>query len=297
MRAILRCGFFLLSMVLIIGLVVPVGAFAEKTIKIGVIYPLTGGAAAAGRELRAGAELAAEIANNAMTDINMSMAKSAGISSLGGAKIELIFKDHEGNPTLGADLAKKLILDDKVDGILGCYFSSVTKTVSAVAEQHAGLAIGVVEDRAELLDADDEGDLVGEPGYPVDAVDERCDLGVGADFRELLVSAMHVADDRFDIDDALTVDIRDEAEHTVGRRVLRADVERHVRRLEFDADCCLRPVDHREICHASPPWSSVAGRPSTSTSPVQLSSSRGSESARCQSKFSFSDAMVSKSST
>ena len=38
----------------------------SKVIKIGVIYPLTGGAAAAGRELRAGAELAAEIANNAM---------------------------------------------------------------------------------------------------------------------------------------------------------------------------------------------------------------------------------------
>jgi branched-chain amino acid transport system substrate-binding protein len=136
MRAILRCGFFLLSMVLIIGIVIPTGAFAEKVIKIGVIYPLTGGAAAAGRELRAGAELAAEIANNAMQDIDMTMAKNAGILSLGGAKIELIFKDHEGNPTLGADLAKKLILDDKVDGLLGCYHSSVTKTVSAVAEQY-----------------------------------------------------------------------------------------------------------------------------------------------------------------
>jgi branched-chain amino acid transport system substrate-binding protein len=123
-------------MVLIIGLVVPVGAFAEKTIKIGVIYPLTGGAAAAGRELRAGAELAAEIANNSMQDIDMTMAKNAGIQSIGAAKIELIFKDHEGNPTLGADLAKKLILDDKVDGLLGCYNSSVTKTVSAVAEQY-----------------------------------------------------------------------------------------------------------------------------------------------------------------
>ena len=55
---------------------------------------------------------------------------------MGGAKITLIFKDHEGNPTLGADQAKKLILDDKVDGLLGCYHSSVTKTVSAVAEQY-----------------------------------------------------------------------------------------------------------------------------------------------------------------
>ena len=136
MRAIPRCGLIVLSMVLTIGLIIPVGALAAKEIKIGVIYPLTGGAAAAGRELRAGVELAVEIANNAMADINMTMAKAAGITSMGGAKIEIIFKDHEGNPTLGADLAKKLILDDKVDGLLGCYHSSVTKTVSAVAEQY-----------------------------------------------------------------------------------------------------------------------------------------------------------------
>jgi branched-chain amino acid transport system substrate-binding protein len=132
MKSVIR----FIGVLLIIGLVVPTGALAEKEIKIGVIYPLTGGAAAAGRELRAGAELAAEIANNVMADINMSMAKNSGIKSMGGAKITLIFKDHEANPTLGADLAKKLILDDKVDGLMGCYHSSVTKTVSAVAEQH-----------------------------------------------------------------------------------------------------------------------------------------------------------------
>ena len=136
MKSVLKLGMLVLGLILIIGLIIPAGAMAAKVIKIGVIYPLTGGAAAAGRELRAGAELAAEIANNVMPNVNMSMAQNAGIKNLGGAKIELIFKDHEGNPTLGADLAKKLILDDKVDGILGCYFSSVTKTVSAVAEQH-----------------------------------------------------------------------------------------------------------------------------------------------------------------
>jgi branched-chain amino acid transport system substrate-binding protein len=115
---------------------VPTATLAAKDIKIGVIYPLTGGAAAAGRELRAGAELAAQLCNETFADIDMTMAKNAGIQSMGGAKITLIFKDHEGNPTLGADLAKKLILDDKVDGILGCYHSSVTKTVSAVCEQY-----------------------------------------------------------------------------------------------------------------------------------------------------------------
>ena len=136
MKSVSKVGMIVLVFTLIIGLLIPAGAMAAKVIKIGAIYPLTGGAAAAGRELRAGVELAVELANNNMSNVNMSMAKNAGITSLGGAKIEIIFKDHEGNPTLGADLAKKLILDDKVDGLLGCYHSSVTKTVSAVAEQY-----------------------------------------------------------------------------------------------------------------------------------------------------------------
>ena len=136
MKTAVRCGMVVLGVLAVMGLLVPSAALAAKEIKIGVIYPLTGGAAAAGRELRAGAELAAEIANNVMTDISMDMAKNSGIKNMGGAKIKLIFKDHQANPTLGADLAKKLILDDKVDGILGCYHSSVTKTVSAVCEQY-----------------------------------------------------------------------------------------------------------------------------------------------------------------
>lgn len=136
MKAVFRLGMMVLGMVAILGFLVPSGAWAVEEVKIGVIYPLTGGAAAAGRELRAGADLAARIANNVMADLPMTMAQNEGIKSLGGAKIKLIFKDHEGNPTLGADLAKKLILDDKVDGILGCYHSSVTKTVSAVCEQY-----------------------------------------------------------------------------------------------------------------------------------------------------------------
>ena len=136
MRTLRRIGGLLTVAAMVVGLLIPAPAAAVDEVKIGVIYPLTGGAAAAGRELVAGAELAAEIANGTLPDIDMTMAKQAGIQSLGGAKIKLIIKDHEGNPTLGADLAKKLILDDKVDGLLGCYHSSVTKTVSAVAEQY-----------------------------------------------------------------------------------------------------------------------------------------------------------------
>ncbi|MBN2032942.1 MAG: ABC transporter substrate-binding protein [Deltaproteobacteria bacterium] len=136
MNRLLRLASVGIALAAVLGLMLPVKAFSAEEIKIGVIYPLTGGAAAAGRELRAGAELAAEIANGVMADLPMTMAKNGGIKAMGGAKINLIFKDHEGNPTVGADLAKKLILDDKVHGILGCYHSSVTKTVSAVCEQY-----------------------------------------------------------------------------------------------------------------------------------------------------------------
>ncbi len=131
-----KVAIFAAIAVLAVCLMPAMAPAAPKEIKIGVIYPLTGPAAAAGRELRAGAELAAKIANSAMDGIDMTMAKNAGIKSLGGAKLKLIFKDHQGNPQLGADLAKKLILDEKVVGILGCYYSSVTKTVSAVCERY-----------------------------------------------------------------------------------------------------------------------------------------------------------------
>lgn len=136
MKAVSRSLWIVLCVLAAIALLHGGAVQAADPVKIGVIYPLTGGAAAEGRELRAGAELAAEIVNGVYDKISMDMAKTQGIKSLGGAKLELIFKDHEGNPTLGADLAKKLILDDKVVGIMGCYHSAVTKTVSAVCEQY-----------------------------------------------------------------------------------------------------------------------------------------------------------------
>ena len=75
MKAIARFTSLCVVLLVVAALLLPTGARAEKEIKIGVLYPLTGGAAAAGRELRAGAELAAEIANTAMADINMTMAE------------------------------------------------------------------------------------------------------------------------------------------------------------------------------------------------------------------------------
>lgn len=104
-------------------------------IKIGVMYPLSGGLAATGRDMKAGAELAADVINNKYPELDIPMAKWEGIPNLGGAKIKLIVTDHRAEPARGADLAKRLIRDEKVTGLSGAWNSSVTKTSSAVAER------------------------------------------------------------------------------------------------------------------------------------------------------------------
>ena len=110
---------------------------AEKEIKIGVLYPLSGALATIGRDLQRAAEFTAEtLVNNKNPNVDILMAKWGGIPNLKGAKIKLIFADHRGEPDRGADLAKRLILDEKVVGLMGAYNSSVTKTVSAVAERY-----------------------------------------------------------------------------------------------------------------------------------------------------------------
>jgi len=63
MKSMMRVGMVVFCVLAVIGLIAPGPASAADAVKIGVIYPLTGGAAAEGRELRAGAELAAEIIN------------------------------------------------------------------------------------------------------------------------------------------------------------------------------------------------------------------------------------------
>lgn len=104
-------------------------------IKIGVILPLSGALAPTGASLKVGAELAADIVNEKYPEVGISIAKWEGIPNLNNATIELIFADSRGEPAWGAEQAKRLIEDEKVTGLLGCYQSSVTKTASVEAER------------------------------------------------------------------------------------------------------------------------------------------------------------------
>lgn len=115
------------------------GAVAQAQtaeVKIGVIYPLTGAAASTGAELRQALELAADIVNNGAKGIEMPFAAGGGIPGLKGAKIKLVFADHQGNPQVGATEAERLITQDKVVALVGAYNSNVTATASQVAERY-----------------------------------------------------------------------------------------------------------------------------------------------------------------
>ncbi len=127
---------FVPSLVLAISLGGAAPAAAQEEIKIGVIYPLTGAAASTGLELKNAAALAAEIVNADRKDLSLPLAAGAGLPNLKGAKVRLVFADHQANPQVGASEAERLITQEKVVALMGCYFSAVTATASQVAERH-----------------------------------------------------------------------------------------------------------------------------------------------------------------
>lgn len=120
----------------ITGLGLAASVHAQQEIRIGVIYPLTGPAAAVGGELRNALELAADIINNGAPGIaDLPFSSGKGLPNLKGAKIKLVFADHQANPQTGATEAERLITQEKVVALVGAYHSAVTATASQVAER------------------------------------------------------------------------------------------------------------------------------------------------------------------
>jgi len=109
-------------------------AAADNVIKIGAVYPLTGATATTGADCRTGVELAVDIING-VYDLDLPFARTAGIPSLGGAKIEVVFGDTRGDPTQGMAETERIITEDKVVAVVGGYQSGVVKTASMAAER------------------------------------------------------------------------------------------------------------------------------------------------------------------
>ncbi|MGA8898422.1 ABC transporter substrate-binding protein [Bradyrhizobium sp.] len=109
----------------------------EKTVKIGAVVPLSGGAATAGVHSKAAIELALDIINNAHPEFgDFPLAKNAGLAGLGGAKVEVVFADNQGSPATGQNQTLRLITEEKVVAVTGAYQSGVTLTASAIAEKY-----------------------------------------------------------------------------------------------------------------------------------------------------------------
>jgi branched-chain amino acid transport system substrate-binding protein len=94
-----------------------------KTIKIGVVHPVTGPLAEPGQACRAGAQMAADSINAA-----------GGIRSLGGAKLELLLGDTQTKPDVGRTEAERVI-NQGAQILMGSFDSGSTAAIVPVAQQ------------------------------------------------------------------------------------------------------------------------------------------------------------------
>src|SRR6201994_1149445 len=114
----------------------PIASRAQATeVKIGVIYPFSGASAQIGVDAQHAFEAAADIINNNY-DFDLPLARGEGLPGLGGAKIKLVFADHQADPQKGRAEAERLITQEKVGAIIGTYQSAVAVTVSQIGERY-----------------------------------------------------------------------------------------------------------------------------------------------------------------
>ena len=117
--------------------VLPARAVAQpKEVVIGVLYPFTGPNAQPGVDNKPVIEIGADIANGVVDLPFPFYQKLKGMPGLKGAKVRLVFADHQGKPELGQSEAERLITQEKVNAIIGCWHSGVTATASQVAERY-----------------------------------------------------------------------------------------------------------------------------------------------------------------
>ncbi|MFO1116419.1 MAG: ABC transporter substrate-binding protein [Beijerinckiaceae bacterium] len=114
------------------------GAFAQGAgeVVIGAVFPMTGSTAQTGLDAKNAIETAVAIVNE-KTDLDLPLAKDVGLPGLGGKKLRVIYADHQGDPQKGRAEAERLITQEKVAAVIGCYHSAVSATVSQTAERYS----------------------------------------------------------------------------------------------------------------------------------------------------------------
>lgn len=101
------------------------GAAADLSgdpIVIGALYPMSGDMADSGKTMQQGIDMAVEEVNEA--------------GGIDGRPVEVIYGDTQGDSAKGMSEAERLITQEDVDVLIGCYQSGVTLTVAQIAEQY-----------------------------------------------------------------------------------------------------------------------------------------------------------------
>ena len=111
-------------------------ARAADDIVIGAIYPLTGNAAQIGADARAAIDTMLEIVNGTHDKLPMLMGAGGGLDRLGGAKLRVVYADHQNDPQKARAEAERLVTQDKVVALIGSYTSATAATISQVAERY-----------------------------------------------------------------------------------------------------------------------------------------------------------------
>jgi len=104
---------------------------AEKTVRIGAVYPFTGPSAASAEDIRAGLELAADILNGL---IELAPPMGDRNATNGDRTIELVFRDSKGDEIEAVRQVEDLVANEGVVALMGCYNSNVTAAASEQAE-------------------------------------------------------------------------------------------------------------------------------------------------------------------
>src|ERR1700675_707781 len=114
----------------------PIASRAQASeVVIGVTYPFSGANAQMGVDAQKAYEAALEVINNKY-DFDLPLARDEGLVGLGGAKIRLVYADHQGDPQKVRAEAERLITQEKVSAIVGTYQSAVAVTVSQTCERY-----------------------------------------------------------------------------------------------------------------------------------------------------------------
>jgi urea transport system substrate-binding protein len=120
---------------LLVSLALTVAANAQDTIKVGVLHSLSGTMAISEGPLK-------EVILMAIDEINA----AGGVL---GKQVEPVVEDPASNWDLFAEKAKKLLLQDKVATVFGCWTSVSRKSVLPVFEQYNGLLFYPVQYEGE----------------------------------------------------------------------------------------------------------------------------------------------------